>query len=410
MSIKINLFTATLSLMVSTAFAQTNSLSSSPYSLYGMGTFNTANTGKTISLGGTGIAGSSSEFINNLNPASMSSIPLNTFFFDVGLKSEYGIKIEGGVKEYKNIANFSNVAFAFPLNKKSGVSVTLIPYTSVGYNLTNLERDIEGSISSFYSDINGSGGLNDLKLNYGYAVLDNLSLGVTGSVLFGQIIENEVNYIGTNVLDIYDANSYSGLQFGAGIQYKPIKNTTLGATVNLPTNLSGIQYRDISQLYDSDISLEQDLEDFKLPLEVGVGIQTTFLEQVNVAFDYKKKYWTDTDQTDQLGTFVDQDIFGFGIEFDPNGNPLKFRNRMQYRAGLSYDSGNLEINDKKINNYSLNLGLGIPVSYNTVSMLNIAYSYGKKGQIYDGLIKENYHMLTLNISLAGRWFEKRKFQ
>ncbi|MFB9052206.1 hypothetical protein ACFFVB_03870 [Formosa undariae] len=410
MSTKINILTTTLFLTVVSAFSQTNSLSSSPYSLYGMGTFNTTNTGKTTALGNTGIAGSSSEFINNLNPASMSSIPLNTFFFDVGLKSEYGTQIDGGVKEYKTVANFSNMAFAFPLNKKSGVSLTLIPYTSVGYNLTNVESDIEGSISSFYSDINGSGGLNDLKLNYGYSLLDNLSVGVTGSVLFGQIIENEVNYIGTNVLDIYDANSYSGLQFGAGIQYKPIKNTTLGAVVNLPTNLSGTQYRDISQLYDSDISLEQDLDDFKLPLEVGFGIQTRFLDQVNVAFDYKKKYWADTDQTDQLGTFVDQDIFGFGIEFDPNGSPLKFKNRMQYRAGLNYDSGSLEINDKKISNYSFNIGLGIPVSYNTVSMLNVAYSYGKKGQIYDGIIQENYHMLTLNISLAGRWFEKRKFQ
>ncbi|CDF79383.1 conserved hypothetical protein [Formosa agariphila KMM 3901] len=407
---KINIL-ATLSLLMSaTAFSQSNSLSSSPYSLYGMGSFNTTNTGKTASLGYTGIASSSSESINNLNPASMASIPLNTFFFDMGMKSEYGFQIDGGTNESKFIANFSDVALAFPLTKKSGVSITLIPYTNVGYSISNLESDIEGAASSFTSDIEGSGGLNDFKLNYGYALLDNLSVGVSGSVLFGQIIEQETNYIGTNVLDIYESNSYSGLQVGFGTQYKPFETVTLGAVVTLPTNLSGDQIRDVSQLYDSDISTEENLDDFKLPLEVGFGIQTRFLDQVNVALDYKKKYWTDTNQTDQLGTFVDQNLFGLSVEFDPNGNQLKYKNRMQYRAGLTYDTGNLEINDKKISNYALSLGLGIPISYNTVSMLNLAYSYGKKGQIYDGIIQENYHMLTLNISLAGRWFQKRMIQ
>ncbi|MDW5288686.1 hypothetical protein [Formosa sp. PL04] len=401
----------TLSLLMSIAvFSQSNSLSSSPYSLYGMGVFNTTNTGKTTGMGNTGIANSSSEYINNLNPASMATIPLNTFFFDVGLKSEYGLQIDGGTTETKIIANFSNMAFAFPLNKKSGVSLTLIPYTNVGYNISNLENDIEGSTNSFYSDIDGSGGLNDLKLNYGYALLDNLNIGVTGSVLFGQIIETEVDYIEANILSIYDTNSYSGLQFGAGIQYSPIENVTLGTTVNFPTTLSGYQVRTVSQLYDSDIILEQDIDDFKIPLEVGLGVQTQFMEQVTVALDFNKKYWTNTNQTDQLGTFVDQDIWGLGVEFAPNGNPLKFKNRIQYRAGLDYDSGNLEINGKKISAYTLNLGLGIPVTFDGLSMINLAYSYGEKGQIYNGIIQENYHMLTLNISLAGRWFEKRKIQ
>ena len=407
---KLNIFSAFLLLTISTAFSQSNSLSSSPYSLYGMGVFNNTNTGKTNSLGYTGIAGSSSEYINNLNPASMSTIPLKTFFFDLGLKSEYGLQIEGGTQESKIIANFSNVAIGFPVTKKSGVSLTVIPYTNVGYSIANIESDIEGSTDTFFSDIEGTGGLNNLKLNYGYAILDNLSLGVTGSVVFGQIIETETNYISENILSIYDTNSYSGLQFGAGLQYSPVSTVTLGGVVNFPTDLSGIQVRTISQIYDSDFTLEQDLEDFKLPLEVGIGLQATFLDQVHVEIDYNKKYWTNTNQTDELGTFVDQDIWGLGFEFDPNGNPLKFRNRMQYRAGINYDSGNLEINDKKIQNYAFNLGLGIPISYNSVSMLNLAYSYGKKGQIYNGIIQENYHMLTLNISLAGHWFEKRQFQ
>ncbi|WP_185967772.1 hypothetical protein [Formosa sediminum] len=411
MTINISKLLTPLCLLVTTAlFSQSNSLSSSPYSLFGMGTFNTSNTGKTVGLGNTGIANSSSTFINNLNPASMATIPLKTFFFDVGLKSEYGVQIEDGSKDTKNVANFSNMAFGFPLTKKSGVSVTLIPYTSVGYGISNIKTDIEGSTSYFLSNIEGSGGLNDLKLNYGYKLLDNLNIGATGSVLFGQIIETERSYIGSNTLTIYDTNSYSGFQFGAGIQYSPLENVTVGSVITFPSLLDGTQNRTVSQFYDSDIEYDQDLDAFELPLEVGVGIQTEFMDQVSVSLDYTKKFWNDTDQTDELGTFVDQNILGVGVEFDPNGNQLKFWNTVEYRAGFNYDSGYLEINNHKVHDYGFDLGIGIPLRYDGFSMLNIAYTYGKKGQVYDGLIQENYHMLTLNISLAGQWFVKRKIQ
>ncbi|WP_435139534.1 hypothetical protein [Formosa sp. A9] len=389
--------------------SQSNTLSSSPYSLYGLGLLNTTNTGKTTSLGNTGIANSSRTFINNANPASFAYVPLNTFFFDVGIKSTYGVQIDGGSQDSKINANFSNMAFAFPINSKSGLSLTLIPYTNVGYSLNTIETDIEGTSNVFYSDIEGSGGLNDLKINYGYKLLDNLSLGLTSSLLFGQITETETNYIANNTLSIYDANSYSGFRLGAGIQYSPFKNTTLGSIVNLPTRLSGEKDTTVSQIYDGDVYSNEDLDDFKLPLEIGFGVQTTYLDQVTVALDYKKYFWSNTNQTDQLGTFVDQNIFGLGVEFAPNINKLKFWNTLQYRAGFNYDSGNLEITGQKINNYTLDVGLGIPLRYDGLSMLNISYAYGTKGQVYNNLIQEHYHLLTLNISLAGRWFEKRKF-
>jgi hypothetical protein len=41
-------------------------------------------------------------------------------------------------------------------------------------------------------------------------------------------------------------------------------------------------------------------------------------------------------------------------------------------------------------------------------MLNFGYSYGQKGQVSNGLIKENYHTLTLNFSLEDLWFVKKK--
>jgi len=62
-------------------FAQTeNTLTNSPYTLYGLGLTNDLSTGITNALGKSGIAMQSNKAINNLNPASLGGIFSNSFF------------------------------------------------------------------------------------------------------------------------------------------------------------------------------------------------------------------------------------------------------------------------------------------------------------------------------------------
>jgi hypothetical protein len=69
----------------------------------------------------------------------------------------------------------------------------------------------------------------------------------------------------------------------------------------------------------------------------------------------------------------------------------------------------LEIDGKRIHNAAISIGLNLPLE-NTYSSLNISYSYGQRGRVSDNLIKENYHKISLNLSLDGIWFVKRKFE
>ena len=396
--------------------AQTNSLSSSPYSLYGLGLSNETSTGKTNGLGGFGIAIPSNTFINNSNPASYGSIPLNSFFFDFGLKAQTNTLKEGGSSNSNVIANFSNIAFAFPLSKKSGIGVTLIPFTNVGYTIENIESDIEGSSDTFLSNIDGSGGINDVKINYGYSLNNSLRLGLTVSALFGKITQTETDILPNNLLIIDEESNYSGFRLGAGFQYDLSKTFSLGGTINLPTKLSGNKESTISQysldgatdLSDSNNTSNSNIDDFKLPTELGFGIQTTLRKYFTLNIDYKKSLWNDTNQSDQLGDYVDQDSYGFGLQYAAEKKESKFFNNLEYRAGFNFDNGNLEINSQRINNYALKFGIGIPLNNGTNSMINIGYSYGNKGQVTNGLIKENYHLFSINLSLEGIWFQKRK--
>ncbi|WP_372755215.1 hypothetical protein [Mariniflexile sp.] len=410
-----SIISCALVLMVSIQIsAQSNQLSSSPYSLYGLGLSNETSTGTINGLGGLGLAMPSNRFINSSNPASFGSILPNSFFFDFGFKAQTNTLSEKGGSNSNFIGNFSNIALAFPVTKKSGFGLTLIPLTNVGYSVSNIQTNIEGSSSSiFITDITGTGGINDLKLNYGYALSNKLRLGINASALFGQITQTETDYLPYNTFIIEDVNNYSGIRLGAGFQYDVLKSTSIGATINLPTSLNGSKSSTIT-LYTSDSTsdltenTESSIDDFKLPLELAFGFQTTFKNYLSVNFDYKKSFWDTTNQTDQLGEFVDQDAFGIGLQYAAEKKIGKFFNNLEYRAGFDFSNGNLEVNDQRIQNSALKLGIGVPFNNGTSSMINIGYTYGKKGQVSSGLINENYHLLTLNLSLEGIWFMKRK--
>lgn len=385
-----------------------NSLSSSPYSLYGLGSKNHTTTGKINTLGGLGFAFKTATEINLLNPASYAYIGEDSFFFDLGIRAQTETILDTENANREITANFSTIAFAFALNKKSGIGFSLSPYTNVGYNLYGKVSNIEGTSNTYTTDAFGEGGLNDVKINYGYLIHKDVSLGISASYLFGKITQTEVNYFQDNILQIEDANYYSGLSLGIGLQYQYSPKLSFGSVINLPVSLKGNQTSTVSQVYADAEVYDNDLDDFKLPLEIGIGFINTINETFTLNVDYKRSFWTDTNQSDYFGSYTDQDSFGFGLEYQSQKSNLKYSNTIEYRTGFNFDNGNLLINNTRIKNYNYNLGLGLPLSKNSGSMLNVNYSYGIRGKASNTLVKETYHLLSLNFSFEGIWFQQRK--
>ena len=398
----INLF------IISNCFAQgTNSLSSSPYSLYGLGLENNFSTGKTNTLGYNGFAIPTKNSINNTNPASLASLPQNTFLYDIGFKGQFEKLNEGGSEEYRMNYNFSNLAIAFPINNKVKLGLTLIPYTNVGYIVLGIENQINGSTNSFYSNIKGSGGLNDFQINLAYSLFKNLDIGFRMSTLFGTIKEEEDNLIENQLLTITRESFYRNARFNFGLNYTLNNNLRFGGIINLPATLNASQSLTIET--ETEFSEEdKDIENFKLPLELGFGVYYNMKNKLFLNADFKHNFWSKTNQSDNIGSFVDQYFISGGIEYIPNSRSLSYWKRVSYRAGFSFDNGNLAINDQRINNTSFSLGLGIPIHPIKQSKINIGYSYGKKGAVTNGLIQENFHSLTLNLSFSDLWFRKRQ--
>lgn len=395
-----------------TSFSQ--SISSSPYSLYGIGSVYDSDFGPLPSIGSSGMALPSANFINNLNPASLGFMFQNHFMFDVGGKAISTTYESGSKSEKRNNFQFSHIAFAFPVTKHSGFSVALRPYSSAAFTISNLKLPITDSQEFYYLSAKGTGGLNNLDFSYGYRFGKKLSVGATASLLFGNTEDDRTFVILNSISNIHKKTDYNGVRATLGAQYVIDSTLTVATTIKVPSQINASKVQSVQTVSDEVITTIEaetgsSVDDYYMPLEFGVGISKRFKNNINMTFDYEKSFWDDTKQSELYGDFVNQDRFALGFTYSARKNIRKYRDRIQYSAGANFDTGYLEVDGKRVNNASISVGLSLPIE-NTFSALNISYSYGQKGRVANDLIKENYHKISLNLSLDGIWFVKRKIE
>lgn len=393
-----------------TSFAQ--SISSSPYSLYGVGSLYDSDFGSIPAIGSSGMALPSDTFINNLNPASLGYLPQSHFMFDVGGKAIATTYQNSSTSEKRNNFQFSHIAFAFPVTKKSAFSVALKPYSSSTFKISNLKLPIADSQEYYYLTAAGSGGLNDLDFSYGYRLGKKLSVGVTGTLLFGNTTDDRSFLIANSITALSKKTDYSGFRATLGAQYKIDSTFTIASRIKVPTQIKASKVQSVQTLTNDVVTVIEsnvasDTDDYYMPLELGIGISKRFKNNLNMTLDYEKSLWNDTKQSELYGDFVNQDRFALGFTYSSRKNARNYWDTVQFATGMNFDTGYLEVDGKRVNNAAISIGLSLPIE-NTFSAVNISYSYGQKGRISDNLIKENYHKISLNLSLDGIWFVKRK--
>lgn len=400
---------------ISSISSFSQSISTSPYSLYGLGSLYDADFGFTPALGTAGIAASSDSFINNKNASSLVDMGLNHFFFEIG-----GVGLQTSFennqkKENRNNFQFSHFAFAFPITSRSAVSVAMMPYSSSSFKVFGLKIPIIDGGSEYYNlDVLGTGGLNNLDFSYAYKFNGKLSFGLSASVLFGNTTDNRIYSIGTSVTTIDKEVSYSGIRPILSSQFKVNPSLTFGLNVKTPSRVNADKIQSVTVENDTGTSVletdkKSDTDDFYLPLEIGVGVKKSFGKRLNVMFDYEKKFWDAENQSDMYGTFSNQETYALGFSYLKSKESRNYFDRIRFGAGVNYDTGYLEIDNKNIEDKSFSLGMSLPLDHLS-SALFISYAYGQRGQITNSLVQENYHKLTLSINLDGIWFVRRKLE
>jgi len=386
----------------------------SPYSLFGVGKESSNTFGGSDGFANTGIAYSNGLLINKVNPASLTAIEPTSFLYEVGLNTTISVKADNNNSQTNYNFNFTHIGFAFSASNFWKMSFGLVPKTKTSYDI-DLIQPVEGNTYNYYTNVTGSGGVNELFWGHGFKLAKNLSLGVELHAYFGSINQEKYINYGTTVVYLNETNKYTGLGIKGGFQYKIENllgtNTTIGAIVNAPSSLNGSQDVTGTKTFGTSGSgtvideTDLDIDDYDSPFKMGFGISTQ-IRKLTFNLDYQKNYWSDSYTSNSNFSYRDQSIYGLGAEYKRQTNSLKYYRKIIYRMGLNYDTGYLSFADEKIDSYGISAGIGMPL--NNGSSINLSYSYGKEGTVDNNLVMDNFHKISLNISLHGNWFQKAK--
>ncbi len=277
-------------------------------------------------------------------------------------------------------------------------------------------------------------------------LLSELSVGATANYLFGTINQvTDVIYPGSvtyynskrqKSIQINDFTFNGGLQtnftidsIGSRSKRRELKQKIkigVGFFVNTPTGLNAKQSNIIYNYSLDGFGVERPKDTvlnsqnvrgiIKLPLEMGVGLSIKKGEKLTVLLDAATTNWKGFKYFGSPTTDFKNSIrMSAGLNYVPNKLAFGSSNyikRIQYRLGVSYSDGYLDLKNTAITNAFISAGLGLPVGigrFDDIAIVNISAQYGKMGTVTNNLLQEDYVRLVLGFTFNKRWFIRYKY-
>ncbi len=278
----------------------------------------------------------------------------------------------------------------------------------------------------------GRGGIMNFYVGTAVKLFDRISVGVTMNYLMGRLTrERRVDFPGNS-----DFSSVSTLEnidlreplFSLGLQYKEVIKDkffiTVGGIYDLKARVNAdVRHEAVNEFYAFDtISIsgsqvinpqyilegDTSLGEFTIPSKKGVGIALGIPNKLTVTGDYYMQDWTGFMSGESYRT-TNATSMHFGAEYTPNAEALRgFHNYMTYRLGGYYSNYYLQVNETQLEDYGITFGVGLPIR-TMKSSINVAFTLGTRGTTEYNLVKENYGIITFNVTLHDLWFRKRRF-
>ncbi len=432
-------------LVLSSSFPTfSQSLTLSPYSRFALGDLQQPLFVRGSGMGQAVQAVRSRSNLNPANPASYSALGLTTF--EAGLHSSFTtLKTNADIQTYRN-SGFNYVALGFPISekKKIGGSVGLMPFSSVGYKITE-ERDY--GFAKAFNVFEGGGGLSKLYLGFGKDFWKRLSIGVQGSYIFGNMTNvRNMTFSDPTLHNLKDDRSkqVSGFFGEAGFQFhfdikdsskvdiltgkrklKHLYNMCIGGTSNMQTNLNGTQqvevfsYQFFGGTLITDTVLYQPAAKGNIVYPMGFSGGMVFQEfdQWSILADVGFRQWKNFTNFGNIENLANQLRFSLGYSYIPDFSAEKKRHYMrtvEYRAGLRYDQGFLSLNSTRVGEKAISIGLGLPfilqkqLSDKEAARIQLSLEFVNRGTTKQNLISENYFRFLFGITFNDKWFQQRK--
>ena len=154
-------------------------MTSSPFSRFAYGDLNENVPTGYRGMGGVGIGMRNNRAINPSQPASYTACDTLTFMFDVAASASWSrYRDAGGLKNKAN-GNLEYVTMQFPLYKRwIAMSVGLLPYSSVGYNIS-LSDSTAGGAYHYVTNYYGDGNISEVYGGLSFNICNWFALGVS---------------------------------------------------------------------------------------------------------------------------------------------------------------------------------------------------------------------------------------
>lgn len=405
-----------------------SNLTGSPYSRYGYGKLGSMGNASTKGMGDLGIALRTNNYTTIANPASLTAIDTLTMIFSVGLDADYSSFTENGKSEYDWDAGFSYMSFHFPLWRNFAMSLSLTPYSMVGYYYGNTEKlPLQSPINkhdSLYvqSQYKGVGGINNFMMGIGYrpwvTKMNELSVGLNLGFLFGSIQHSAsaITSSQANSTLVSHEMTARGLFFKFGAQYThrldASRSITVGATFQPELNLS-VDAEDLKISTDTIQFYDEYRHDIKSPMAVGFGATYNVARQLTVSAEYEFTQWSsvnslNTDLNMSPDLFTDTHRIAVGAEYIPRSGSNRFWQNCRYRVGANTKNSYMIVDDAKFREYGVNAGLSMPV--NRRCFLDFSVGYNRLQPSKDNLLKENYLTFNFGVTFNEMMFFRNKLR
>ena len=344
-----------LSLSLCKAIGQ-NVMTSSPYSMFGIGEISYGLNGGNAGMGGVSLGFREKNWLNMSNPAGLSAIDSCRMYAEVSAFAKLENYRSGGSFNQTFTGNFSGFALAGRMVPHWYAGIELKPYSSVGYYFQT-EQEVEGAPGSYYTSLfTGNGGWSKFQLTNSF-LLHGLSLGVNIGFLFGKSKNNETQ----SEISVSEELSGQAWSFDFGLQYTLQLQKelwlTFGALYSLTTDMEMDRTQSLS---DSELKSNDFTQ--SMPRSFGGGVSVRY-KKLTYAFDYLHTQYGRLKPSDSRITYADTHEWRAGMNFSPKGfSSSSIWKRMDYKLGVSYTSPyNLKIQGHTGSSWRVTAGFGFPL-------------------------------------------------
>lgn len=409
-----------LLLMILSGVAVAQNNTNSPYTRYGYGQLADQGSGNSKAMGGIAYGLRDKHQINFVNPASYTAVDSLTFIFDGGISLQNTNFSDGIVKQNAKNSSFDYITMQFRAGKRAAISLGLLPYSNIGYNISKYTENTNAPESSNFIKYSGVGGLHQFYLGAGFKILKNLSIGANFSYLWGDVTQNLEETFPKNSSFLSFArtfniaiNSYK-LDLGAQYthQFGKKHTATLGLVFSPGHNLGNESYvRDITgnpQTTGATTSTRDSIITTGIPTTLGVGLTYVYDNRLTVGVDAMFQNWSKTIFMNQTDGLSNRGKIAVGAEYLPNPMSRSYFAHVKYRLGAYYSKPYYKIRgERAADEYGITAGFGFPIP-RTHSVLSLSAQYVRTQGTQAAFLNENTLRICIGITFNERWFYKFK--